>query len=404
MKKPILAIFFVAYLILQAPFLGLTQENQYVVMLSLDGFRWDYTQKYNTPTLDSIASAGVKVKSLIPAFPSKTFPNHYTLATGLYPDHHGIVQNNFYDPATDRSYNLKNRAMVQDGSFYGGEPIWNTAEKQGVRSASYFWVGSEANIQGMRPSIWKEYKHDLPFEQRFDTVISWLSLPESHRPRLILFYFHEPDAVGHEYGPESENTRETVEKIDQMLGKFITRLKATGVFKQINFIIVSDHGMGPISNEKSVYLNKHLKAKWVNRYEGSNPVYFIEVNKPFENKVTKSLAKVEHIQFWKKGELPAHLHMNENPRLLDYIIVADSSWSLHKNNLNPYRGGGAHGYDPNNTDMHAIFIASGPAFKQAYLRNSFENVNVYNIICKVLNLNPAPNDGCLKCVADIFKE
>jgi len=174
-----------------------SQEKPYLVILSMDGFRWDYPEKVATPNLDSVAAVGVKAKSIIPSFPTKTFPNHYTMVTGLYPDHHGIVQNEFYDPESGRYYRIGDRKAVMDGTFYGGEPIWVTAEKQDVKSASYYWVGSEAEIGGVRPAYWKEYDGKVPFENRIDSVISWLRLPEEKRPHLILLYFDEPDGYGH---------------------------------------------------------------------------------------------------------------------------------------------------------------------------------------------------------------
>ena len=175
----------------------------YVIMLSMDGFRWDYTNDVETPNFDSIERVGVKAESLKSCFPTKTFPNHYSMATGLFPDHHGIVLNSFYDEEMDRHYSLMDRKSVQEGKFYGGEPIWVSAEKQGIITGTLFWVGSEAEIKGTRPTYWKQYDHDLPYVDRIDTVISWLQKPEEFRPRLILFYFDEPDGIGHKYGPES---------------------------------------------------------------------------------------------------------------------------------------------------------------------------------------------------------
>jgi alkaline phosphatase D len=200
-------------------------EQAYLVILSLDGFRWGYPDSIPTPNLDAIAANGVKAVSLRPAFPSKTFPNHYTMATGLYPDHHGIVLNSFYDPASGREYAIRDREAVEDGYFYGGEPIWVTAEKQGVKSASYFWVGSEAEIKGYRPSIWKEYEHKFPYDQRMDSVIAWLQLPPGQRPHLILWYMDEPDHSGHYYGPFSEGTNKIIMYEDSLLGIFIEKIK-----------------------------------------------------------------------------------------------------------------------------------------------------------------------------------
>ena len=178
-------------------------EEPYVVMLSVDGFRWDYPDKVPTPNLDYIAENGVKAKSLKPAFPTKTFPNHYSMATGLYPDHHGIVLNSFYDEEMDKYYEIRNREAVENPDFYGGEPIWVTAENQNVTSASYFWVGSEAAVNGVSPTYWKKYDHSFHFEQRIDSVIAWLQLPEKERPHLILWYIHEPDNIGYRLGRDS---------------------------------------------------------------------------------------------------------------------------------------------------------------------------------------------------------
>ena len=214
-----------------------SQEKPCVIMISFDGFRWDYPDMIKLPTFDSIAGTGVKASSLKPSFPSITFPNHYTMATGLYPDHHGIVANSFYDPVSKKHYSIGNRKAVEDGSFYGGEPIWVTAEKQGIRTASFFWVGSEAPIMDIQPSFWKKYDEKTPFIQRVDTIMAWLSLPEEQRPRLILFYYHEPDATGHHSGPESEEIKTVLTDLDLKLQYFIRKLKTLPGFQNINLII-----------------------------------------------------------------------------------------------------------------------------------------------------------------------
>ena len=189
-----------------------------VVMISLDGFRSDYPEMVHLATFDSLAKVGVRAQSLKPAFPSITFPNHYTMATGLYSDHHGIVANSFYDPTSARHYSISDRSAVEDAAFYGGEPVWVTAEKQGVRTASFFWVGSEAPIRGRYPTYWKKYDQKVPFSARVDTVISWLSLPVDKRPQLVMMYYHEPDASGHRYGPESKEMKECLVDLDHPAG------------------------------------------------------------------------------------------------------------------------------------------------------------------------------------------
>ncbi len=220
-----------------------SQQQPYLIVVSMDGFRWDYTDSVPTPNFDRLAQKGVHATSMQVSFPSKTFPNHYTLATGLTPDHHGIVNNNFYAPDLDEHYSLGKRSAVEDGRFYGGEPIWNTAKKNGIKTASFFWVGSEANIQGMRPDYWKRYNGKIPFKQRVDTVMHWLNLPAKQRPHLIMWYAHEPDHTGHATGPHSPQTDSVVMLMDELLGYFMDRLAQQPMADSVNVIITSDHGM-----------------------------------------------------------------------------------------------------------------------------------------------------------------
>jgi len=300
------------------------KNRQYVVMLSMDAFRWDYPDSIPTPNLDYIAETGVKAKSLKPCFPSKTFPNHYSIATGLYPDHHGIVQNSFYDPEIDKYYAIRMREAVEDGNFYGGEPIWNTAEKQGVKTASYFWVGSEADIQGMRPSRWKKYDHHFPYEQRIDSVIAWLQLPEKERPHLILWYINEPDDIGHSAGPGSMEVREKVMYLDSLVGVFTRKVEQLPIAGKINLIFTADHGMGTIDSSRQLILSQHLDEEWVTQVQGSNPSYNIQTLPEYYDTVYTVLSNLDNIKAWKSGEIPAHLHYGTNPRTLDFVVVADS--------------------------------------------------------------------------------
>lgn len=379
-------------------------EKPYLVVLSMDGFRWDYTDKTATPNLDRIAASGVKAERMIPSFPTKTFPNHYTLATGLYPDHHGIVLNNFYDPKTGRYYATRDRTTVGDGSFYGGEPIWVTAEKQGIKAASLFWVGSEADVQGIRPSIWKPYQHNMPYTDRIDTVISWLERPPERRPNLIMWYFDEPDGSGHNFGPDSPETAKTISYLDSLVGVFLTRMETLPVKDQINFIVTSDHGMGNISEDRVVMMNDFLQREWIAEIQGSNPIWTIQAEDGYEDEIEAGLANMKHISWWPSGEVPERLHYGTNPRTLDFVVVADSSWSLFYDEKGKYFGG-THGFDNANRDMHTIFYATGPAFKSGGKEyQPFRNVSLYELMCKVLGLTPAKNDGDLKEVENMLKK
>jgi alkaline phosphatase D len=378
-------------------------DTPYLIVLSLDGFRWDYPDSVNTPNLDKIARMGVKAKSIQASFPTKTFPNHYTIATGLYPNNNGIVNNTFLDTERNLIYSIGNRDAVEDEKFYLGEPIWNTAEKQGLKAATFYWVGSEAPIQNMRPSIWKRYEHNFPFEQRIDTVISWLQLPSGKRPHLIMWYMHEPDGIGHRNGPFSAKTNEKIEYLDLLIGDFMQKLEKLPHANKINVIILSDHGMGSISNDKQIFLDEILKPEWVANMTGDNPFYNIKANQGYLDSIFNVLDTVDGITAYKSGQIPKRLNYGSSKRALDMVVYADSSYSLLTNSEKAYYSKGTHGYDNSNTDMDAIFYAYGPAFKTNYLKPRFANVSLYELFCKILKLRPEANDGNKKEIEDILR-
>lgn len=374
-----------------------TDEKPLLVILSMDGFRWDYPDKTPTPNFDRLARIGVKAEGVIPSFPTKTFPNHYTMATGLYPDHHGIVMNNFYDPVLNEDYSVGDRKAVGDGRFYGGEPIWVTAEKQGLTAASLFWVGSEAEIGGVRPTKWKKYQHKMPYGDRIDTIISWLQLPEPARPDLIMWYFDQPDGNGHDFGPDSPEIVQTIHILDSLIGVFLDKIEALPYAESINVIVTSDHGMCPLANDRVVLLKEHLDPAWIERIHGGNPVFTIGAKPGFDDEIETALKKVEHITSWRKNEIPERLHYGTNPRVMDFVVAADSSWSVFFDKTGDYLAG-AHGYDNRNRDMYAIFYAAGPSFKKGYKHGTFNNVDLYGLMCEILKLKPVPNDGQLSNV------
>jgi len=376
--------------------------KRYVVMLSLDGFRWDYQDLYNTPTLDSISKAGVRAESMNPIFPSKTFPNHYTLATGLYADGHGIVLNRFYAPDLKKDYNKKDKSSVGNGAFYGGEPMWVTAVKQGEKSATLFWVGSEADVEGVRPTYWKKYDQKMTFNARIDTVINWLNLPYSKRPHLVMWYYHEPDYTSHGYGPESAETKKVVEQIDSWLGDFFKEARKLPIYDSIDFIIVSDHGMTTLSPDRQLILDSIIDTASLVRFDGGNPVYNLQVKEGMLNTVFHKLEKTEHLTVWKHGNLPERFHYGKNPRTYDLTVVADPGWSLYLS-WHHKKGKGTHGYDNNFKDMQAIFYAMGPDFRKGYSQPAFPNVDVYPLVIKLLELQPAKNSGNINDVSGMLK-
>ena len=366
-------------------------SKPYVVLVSFDGLRWDYPQLFLTPNLDALAKRGVHAKSMKPSYPTKTFPNHYSMVTGLYPDHHGIINNVFYDPKIKKVFNLSSVAK-NDPQFYGGNPIWNLAEKQGVRSASFFWPGSDTGSKS--PSIYKKYDDSVSYSTRIDSVLSWLQLPEIVRPHLITLYFDEPDRKGHGFGPLSNENKIMVTKMDSLIGVLSKKLDALSIGKEINLIIVSDHGMAAISDAKKVAILDYLKPEWLGYHQVVNPIMSLEVKLGFKDSIRLALKKVAHIKFWSANTLPPRLHYGTNPRVLDFIIEAEPGYSL-VNALNQKIGGGTHGYDNNNKDMQAVFYARGPNFKINKNFRTFENVSIYPLIAKILGLEIAKVDGDL---------
>jgi predicted AlkP superfamily pyrophosphatase or phosphodiesterase len=363
--------------------------KNYVLLVSLDGFRWDYCKIYNTPNLNRLAKEGVKAERLISSFPTVTFPNHYSIATGLYPDHHGLINNSFPAPDLGLFYRMGDRTAVENPAFYGGEPVWETAEKQGARSASFYWVGSEAR----HPSYWKKYDESVTYEARIDTVIKWLGYPPEKRPELVTLYFDEPDATGHKFGPVSRQTERIVERLDSLMGVLRSKLSGLPEAKKINLIIVSDHGMEAISAERYINLKSLVPDRMIASISGGNPVYLINPSTGKKDSILYLLNKSKGLKAWSKSELPSRWHYGTNLRIPEIVVVADSSWSIGTRPDGSSLRGGAHGYDNANSDMYAIFYAAGPSFKKNYKFKELNNVDIYNLICKILNITPAKNDG-----------
>jgi predicted AlkP superfamily pyrophosphatase or phosphodiesterase len=396
-------IFLAALLIFASCSQSRQPEENYLVVLSMDGFRWDYTDRTETPNFDRIEKQGVRAEAIIPSFPSTTFANHYTMATGLYPDHHGILVNRFYAPDLDADFNKGDRSTVEDGKFYGGEPIWVTAETQGMKTATFFWVGSEADVKGVRPTYWKRYEHNFPYTQRIDTVIYWLELPKEQRPELVMWYFDQPDSHGHRYGPEGDSILMTVNYLDSLLGVFLDRMEALPHADKINFIVTSDHGMAQLSPDRKIVLDQYVDTSMIALIDGWNPTMNLKIKDGYLDEVYESLSEIDNLNVWKHGEVPERLHHGTNVRTHDLILVADGGWSIVWSWTKGYARG-THGYDPANPDMHAIFYAYGPDFKENHRHPAFQNIHLYPLMTEILGLEPAETDGSLDAVKDMLKK
>ncbi len=399
MRKFTTHLLFFTFLLLTSFSYSQTNKDTYVVLVSMDGFRWDYAKHFKLQNLDKIAKEGVHAKSMRPSYPSKTFPNHYAIVTGLYPDHHGIINNEFYDSALNKYFALSTDAK-NDSRFYGGNPIWNVAEQQGVKSASFFWPGSDTDKK--RPGIYKNYDNKIPYGTRIDTVLKWLQLPEKQRPHLITLYFDEPDHTGHSFGPLSKENEKMVRKMDTIMGQLSSKLDQLSIGKQINLIIVSDHGMTDISNDKKVVILDYLKPEWLGYKAVINPIMSIQAKPGYQDSIAKALKKVPHIKFWKSSEVPKRFHYGTNPRVHDFVIEAKKGYSLAKDKTQDTKGG-THGYDNRTKDMQAIFYAKGPAFKVDKEVGSFQNVSVYPLIAHILGLQIDEVDGKFSEVKNMLK-
>jgi alkaline phosphatase D len=382
---------------------GTKRERNYVLLVSFDAFRWDYPVIYNTPNLDKLASDGVRAEKLISSFPTNTFPNHYAIATGLYPDHNGLVNNSFFAPDLNLSYRIGDRSAVENPDFYFGEPIWVTAQKQGLKAASFFWVGSEAPVKGMHPAYWKRYEEGIDYSQRIDTVIKWFGYPESRRPRLVTLYFDEPDATSHDFGPVSPETGEVVNLLDSLLGVLRHKLSALSFAKKINIIVLSDHGMAHVSSARYINLKNIVPDRMIGTVCGGNPVYHIKPREGKADSVLYLINRTEGVKAWRKENLPERWHYGSSPRIPEIVAVADSSWYLGNRPFFGTLNGGAHGYDNLNPDMFAIFYAAGPDFKRNYTVKDLYNVDIYNLICTILKIDPAVNDGRISRIMGMLK-
>ena len=379
-----------------------------LILISIDGFRWDYLQKYDAPTLKLLAAAGVHAKRMTPSFPSLTFPNHYTIVTGLRPEHHGIVGNTFYDPALQASFVFKSHESSIDSRWWeGGEPIWITAEKQGVRSACFFWPGSEAAIHGTRAGLYQPFDKGLTSAQRVDGLLAWLGLPPEKRPRLATLYFNIVDDAGHTYGPDAPETGNAIKAADDAVARLLDGLAKLGLRESASLVIVSDHGMEPTSPDRTILLDDYVSLNSVD-VDSFGPNAGLRPKTGTAQELAARLrGKHPQLSVWLRSEVPERLHYRASSRIAPVVLSAAPGWFITTRDwLRAKRltfDLGAHGYDPASPNMGALFIASGPAFKRGVEINDVENIHVYNLLCAALGLKPAPNDGDQRLVRAALK-
>jgi predicted AlkP superfamily pyrophosphatase or phosphodiesterase len=383
------------------------QHRSTVILVGIDALGWDFLDKAHTPNLDRLVARGVRAERMIPDFPTKTFPNFYTIATGLYNEHHGIVANNMYDPVFDARFALADRDAVMDGRWWGGEPIWVTAVKQGLTAAAFFWPGTEADIQGVHPTYWRPYDGGIPNRERVEQVLAWLDLPDVERPSLITLYFSDVDHATHDNDLDSEEVSRAIQSVDAIIGVLMEGLEQRGLTDQVNVVVTSDHGMADTEPHRMVIVDDYIDLSWVTVVDW-NPVFTVVPREGMEDAVYEGLSQAMHLAVYRKEEIPDRFHYRDHRRIPPIVTVAEEGWSISSRSFyeqRPGRYGGAnHGYDNQLLSMGATFIAAGPAFKQGVVVPPFENVHVYELLCRVLGLEPAANDGSLEAVRGMLRE
>ena len=405
--------FSVVWIFLLCPFVQGQQKNTpYVILISFDGFRHDYVEKFNAVNFKSFIKKGTQAEALIPCFPSKTFPNHYSIVTGLYPGHHGLVDNSFYDPARKEFYKMSNRKMVRDNYYYGGVPLWRLARQQGLKSASFFWVGSELPDSVLNPDYYYPYDESVADTVRVQQVLTWLRLPESERPHFITLYFSSPDHEGHLYGPTSDQTKKAVLRSDEILGILMSELKKIEL--PVNVITVSDHGMVGLKKipETYIFLDEILNVEdsTIKISNGGTQAHlYLENDLKRDSIYTVLKRNGKNFSVFRQKDFSVDWHYSAQ-RSGDILITANPGYYIidkkREKFLATIEAGtdfGVHGYDPRTVkDMLGIFYAYGPNIKAGKKIPAFQNIHIYPLVAKILNLPIPPIDGDVKILENIY--
>ncbi|CAD7809564.1 hypothetical protein CHRY9390_02030 [Chryseobacterium aquaeductus] len=386
------------------------QSKPYVIMISADGFRYDYAKKYNAENILKYSKDGVQAKAMIPSYPSITFPNHWSLITGLYPSHHGLVDNFFYDYKLKKNYAMNKKEIVEDGTWYGGIPLWSLAEQQGIVSASLQWVGSASEVAGKRPSYYYPYHEKFAPSEKVDKVVNWLKLPDDKRPHFISLYFPEVDGAGHHYGPDAKETETAVQLIDEAIGTLVEKVKQLGL-KNVNYIFVSDHGMIKVDGGNPLEIPQILFNKQRFDFYNSQTLVRVYVKNAAEvNAVYKELKanKTRDYEVYLDKKLPKYLHFatrDDRYNRIGQILLIPKAPKVFLER-DQKTSAGKHGYDPKQIpEMKAVFYAWGSDFKTNKVVEEFSNINVYPLVAEILELKLENKiDGKIKVLKQTLKK
>jgi len=381
-------------------------QHPQVVLVSIDGFRWDYLDRPEAVRLRELAARGVRAERLVQVFPTKTFATHYSLVTGLHPGEHGILANNIWDEAIGERFTLSNREMVRDARWWGGEPIWVTAERAGLLTAPLFWPGSEAAIQGVRPSHWRPYDGRTPNPLRVRRVLDLLA---DSSVSFATIYFSHVDDAGHTHGPAAPETSAAIASADSLVGMLVDGLAERGLAGRVNVIVVSDHGMADLDRERVILLDRLVDLRRVRVVDWS-PVLALIPDQDYADEAYRRLRGAHpHLQVFLKGGIPERFHYNDHPRVTPIVALADEGWTVTSrsqfNAWTPDRAAGAtHGWDPELVSMGALFVAAGPAFPDGVVVPRVRAIDLYALMARILGLTPAPHSGSLDSVRAVLRD
>lgn len=367
-----------------------------LIVISIDGFRADYLARGKTPTLAMLAKTGVHARAMRPSFPALTFPNHYTLVTGLRPDHHGIVDNVMWDESIGQKFTMSADTAFDPRWWNGAKPLWISADEQGRVTAMSGWPGSEIHIAGRGPTYLEPWRENRGADDAVTTILNWLVLPPKQRPQLSFLYFYEVDHEGHEHGPDSAELNTALVRVDKALAKLVAHLKARHLYDRTNIVIVSDHGMTATPEGQYTIIDQLVPpTEGIVRTWGSGSG--IDALPGHEAQVAAVLlAPHDHFTCWRKSDLPVAFHYGANPRVPQFYCLNQPGWRFATAQDvadNKRQLPGNHGYDPGLPDMQALFVAHGPAFRKDVTLGMIDNVDVYPLLAAIAGLKPEKNDG-----------
>lgn len=379
--------FFLLLLIFQLTIFS--QGTPYILLISFDGFRYDYLDRNITPNLEKFSNEGVRALSLRPCFPTVTFSNHYSIITGMHPENHGIIDNYFLNKETGEKYRLGDTISMRESKWYIGEAFWETAKKNGIKTACFFWPGSEVTDVNRQPNYFKKYQQDFPLRARIDTIVAWFSLPRNLRPHFITLYYHTTDSYGHDYGTNSPEINFAIKQLDSLVFYLEQKIISINMQDSINIIILSDHGMQDLASDKFINLDEIIgEYKFVMFNSKSFATIYAKDN--CDEIYQKLVENQNYYSVYKKDEIPSYFNYSNNKNIPDILVVSDLGWSLVTNktlkDITEGRTKGNHGYQKDEITMHGIFIAKGPAFKNNFKTGTLWNIDIYTLLCKIFNI------------------